>query len=167
MLTCIKLSFAQMQFLPLQNNSEFGAVFPCSGERKSVNSAAGVTNALQCRVDNGSSVCIFVTAEQPLDVQSFNKSSWKFIEEVNNQYALAMDKNYKNIYGKVVVIGGLGKAFAYELVRLQDGMQVNVRGLWMVSGSKLLRGAVSCAPNHTSYMKYESELFLKSFAIVK
>ena len=112
-------------------------------------------------------MCIFLTAEQPLDVESFNKSGWKFIEEVNNQYALAMDKKYKNLYGKVIDIGGIGKAFSYELIRVQDGTQINVRGLWMVSGSKMLRGAVSCAPNGTSYMKYESELFLKSFAIIK
>ena len=156
-----------MQFLQLQSNINFGAVFPCNAERKSVNSAAGVTNALQCRVDDGASVCNFLTAEQPLDTQSFNKSGWRFIEEVHNQYALQLDRNYKSIYGRVVDNGGLGKAYAYELIRMQDGMQVNVKGLWMVSSGKMLRGAVSCAPNNTKYMKQESELFLKSFVVVK
>ena len=161
------LSFAQMQFLQLQSNINFGAVFPCNAERKSVNSAAGVTNALQCRVDDGSSVCIFLTAEQTLDTQSFNKNGWRFIEEVHNQYALQLDRNYKSIYGRVVDSGGLGKAYAYELVRMQEGMPVNVKGLWLVSNGKMLRGAVSCAPSNTKYMKQESELFLKSFAVVK
>ena len=156
-----------MQFLQLQSNINFGAVFPCSVERKSVNSAAGVTNALQCRVDDGVSVCNFLTAEQPLDTQSFNKNGWRFIEEVHNQYALQLDRNYKSIYGRVVDNGGLGKAYAYELIRMQDGMQVNVKGLWMVSSGKMLRGAVSFAPNNTKYMKQESELFFKSFAVVK
>ena len=151
-------SFAEMKFLQLQSNIYFGAVFPCSVERKSVNSAAGVTNALQCRVDNGSSACIFLTAEQPLDIQSFNKSGWRFIEEVHNQYALQLDRNYKSLYGRVVDNGGLGKAFAYEIIRMQDGMQVNVKGLWMVSNGKMLRGAVSCAPSNTTYMKQESEI---------
>ena len=156
-----------MQFLTIDNGAKFAAVLPCTGEKKTVNSAAGITNALQCRVDNGSSVCVFLTSEQPLDVQSFNKSGWKFIEEVNNQYALQMDKNYKSIYGKLIEIGALGKVYAYELIRNQDGMQVNVKGMWLVSGSKMLRGAVSCAPDKTSYMKKETELFFKSFAIVK
>ena len=159
-------TYAQTQFLSLPNGSAFGAVFPCSAEKKSVNSAAGVTNALQCRVDNGSSVCIFLTAEQPLDSQAFNKSGWRFIEEVNHQYALQMDRNYKSVYGKFVEIGGLGKAYAYELIRNQDGMQIRVSGLWLVSKGRMLRGTASCAPNNTSFMKSESELFLKSFTVV-
>jgi hypothetical protein len=161
----IGLCQAQMQFLPLTNSSAFGAVFPCSAARKSVNSAVGVTNALQCRVDNGSSVCIFLTAEQPLDVQSFNRDGWRFLEEVNHQYALQMDKNYKKVDGKVVEIGGLGKAYAYELIRNADGVQVNVKGLWLVARGRMLRGAVSCAPNDTNYMRGESDLFLRSFLV--
>jgi hypothetical protein len=159
--------FAEVQFLSLPNNHSYSAVFPCAAERKSVNSSIGITNALQCRVENATSVCVFLTTESPLDSQSFNRSGWKFIEEVNNQYALQMDKNYKNVYGKVVEYGGMGKAYAYELIRLQDGMQVNVRGLWMVSNGRMLRGTVSCAPDKTNFMKKESELFLKSFAIIK
>ena len=156
-----------MQFLKLQNNVNFGAVFPCSVERKSANSAAGITNALQCRIDSGSNMCFFLTAEQPLDIQSFNKDGWKFIEEVNNQYALQLDKNYKSLYGKVVEKGGLGKAFAYEIIRMQDGIPINVKGLWMVSNGKMFRGAVSCVANNSNFMKQESELFLKSFTLVK
>lgn len=162
-----KFAYSQMQFLPLPNNSSFGAVFPCSADKRTVNSQAGVTNALQCRVENHTSVCVFVTAEQPLDVQSFNRSGWKFIEEVNNQYALQMDKNYKKISGNLVEIGGLGKAYSYELIRNQDGVSVNVKGLWLVSNGRMLRGAVSCAPNGTSFMKMESEQFLKSFSILR
>ena len=167
MLSCTKLTFAQMQLLPLQNNSAFGAMFPCIGEKKSVNSGTGVSNALQCRVDNGSSVCIFITAEQQLDVQSFNKNGWDFIREVNNQYALGMDKNFKSVYGKLLDKGGLGKVYAYELTRYQDGMQINVKGMWLVSGAKMLRGAVSCAPVKTNYMKNEIDIFFNSFSIIR
>jgi hypothetical protein len=166
LISCANHALAQMQLLPITNNSAFGAVFPCSTEKKSVNSAVGVTNALQCRVDNGSSLCVFLTAEQPLDVQSFNRDGWRFVEEVNHQYALQMDKNYKNVYGKVVEIGGLGKAYAYELIRNVDGVQMNVRGLWLVTNGRMLRGTVSCAPNNTNYMRKESDLFLKSFSII-
>jgi len=167
LLLCVNHAFAQMQSLPLPNNSAFGAIFPCSGKKQSAQSAAGVTNALQCGVDNGSSVCIFLIAEQPLDVQSFSKNGWRFIEEVNHQYALQMDKNYKTVYGKIVDYGGFGKAYAYELTRYQEGAQINVRGFWMVADGRMLRGTVSCAPQNTSFMRHESELFLKSFTVVK
>jgi hypothetical protein len=158
---------AEIQFLPLMDGSSFSASFPCTTERKTISSSIGVTNALQCRVDNGSSVCIYLTSVQPLDIQSFNKSGWKFIQEVNHQYALQMDRNYKNIYGKLVQIGGLGKAYSYEIIREQDGMQVNVKGLWMVSNRNMMRGSVSCAPSNTIFMKNESDLFLKSFTVIK
>lgn len=162
-----KVSFSQMQLLHLQNNSSFGAVFPCKAEKRSVNSTVGITNSLQCRVDNSASVCVFITTEQPLDSQSFNRHGWKFIEEVNKQYASQMDKNFTNISGKLVERGGLGKAYAYEFLRMQDGIQVNVKGLWFVTNEKMLRGTVSCAPNNTNFMKKESDLFLNSFAILK
>ena len=167
LLLCANHAFAQMQSLPLPNSGAYSAVFPCNGERKSVQSAIGVTNALQCQVDNATSLCVFLIAEQPLDVQAFNKNGWRFIEEVNHQYALQMDKSYKSVYGKIVEIGGLGKAYAYELTRQQEGVQVSVRGLWMVANGRMLRGTVSCAPQNTSFMRRESELFLKSFTVVK
>ena len=159
--------FAEMQLLPLPKNSAFGAIFPCNGEKKSVQSVIGVANALQCGVGNGSSVCIFLIAEQPLDVQSFNKNGWGFIEEVNHQYALQMDKNYKSVYGRAVEYGGFGKAYAYELTRYQEGSHINVRGFWMVTNDRMLRGTVSCAPQNTSFMRRESEIFLKSFTAIK
>ena len=158
---------AEIQFLPLIDGSSLSANFPCATERKTVNSSIGTTNALQCRVDNGSSVCVYLTTAQPLDVESFNKKGWKFIQEVNNQYALQMDRNYKNISGRLVDFGGLGKAYSYEIIREQEGMRVNVKGLWMVSNRTMMRGSVSCAPNNTNFMKNESNLFLKSFAVIK
>lgn len=161
------ISFAQMQVLPLSNSVSFGAVFPCGAEKKSVNSQIGVTNALQCSVDNGSSVCVFLTAEQPLDSQSFGKAGFGYIAEVHRQYALQMDKSYRKISEKIVNMGGLGKALIYEIIRNQEGVQVNVKGAWLVANGKLLRGAVSCAPNGTNFMRNESSLFLQSFAIMK
>lgn len=158
---------AQMQFLTFDNGAKFAAVLPCRGEKKIVNSAAGVTNALQCRVDNGSSVCTYVIAEQPLDIQSFNKSGYNFIAEVHQQYASMMDKNYKNVFSKLTDVGGLGKVYFYELIRSQDGMQINVKGAWLVANNKMIRGAINCAPNGTSFMKNENEIFLNSFALYK
>lgn len=158
---------AQMQFVPLANGLNFGAVLPCIGEKKTVNSSIGVTNALQCRIDNGSSVCSYVMAEQPLDFQSFNKSGFDYIAEVHRQYALQMDKNFRTVYAKINDMGGLGKIYSFELIRSQDGMQVNVKGAWLVSNGKLLRGAINCAPNGTNFMKKENELFLNSFSIIK
>jgi hypothetical protein len=163
----VSSAFAQMQFLPLSNSTGFGAIFPCTAEKKSVNSQVGITNALQCRVDNGSSVCVFLTSEQPLDIQSFNKSGFKFIEEIHHQYALQMDKNYKKVIEKTVDMGGLGKSFIYEITRLQEGTTVNVKGAWLIANNKLLRGTVSCAPSDTSYMKNESAQFLQSFTVIK
>ncbi len=162
-----KASLAQMQLLPLPNNGAFGAIFPCKAEKKSVSSTVGITNSLQCRVDNSSSVCVFITTEQPLDIQSFNRYGWKFIEEVNKQYASQMDRNFTNVSGKLVDMGGLGKGYTYEFVRLQDGMQVNVKGMWLVSHERMLRGTVSCAPNQTNFMKKDSDIFLKSLSILK
>lgn len=161
-----KIAYAEIQALALPSGGNFIASMPCTPQKMSVNSGIGVTNALQCRADNGSSVCMFLISEQPLDSQAFSQSGWKFIEEINHQYALQMDKNYQKIYGKLVDSGGLGKAYAYSLIRQQDGMQVDVKGKWLVANGRLLRGTVSCAPKGTSYMKSESELFLNSFSVL-
>jgi hypothetical protein len=158
---------AQMQFLTLPANNKLSAVFPCVAEKRSVNSAIGVTNALQCSVQNNSSFCSFLLMEQPLDVVSFNRNGWRFIEEVHRQYAALMDKNYRNVYEKIIDFGGMGKAYTYELIRMQGGLQVNVRGLWMVSDERLLRGTVSCSPSGTSFLRSESVLFINSLTVVK
>lgn len=157
---------AEIAKLPLPNNGMFIANMPCSAQPVAINSAVGVTNALQCRADDGRSVCIFSIAEQPLDIQSFSKWKFKFIEEVHKQYATQMDANYRTISQRVTTVGGLGEVLIYELLRQQDGMVINVRGLWMVANNKMLRGVVSCAPNQTTFMKQEKELFLQSFSIL-
>ena len=160
-------SNAEMQILSLPNSIGFGAVIPCKTKKRSVNSAVGVTNALQCAVDNGVSACIFAISEQPLDVASFNKSGFKFIEEVHLQYALQLDRDYKSIKQNVVNMGTLGRVLNYEITRTQEGVKLNVRGSWMVSNGRMLRGAVSCTVNSAGFMKNESELFLNSFVIIK
>lgn len=158
--------YAQMQILPLPNNGAFAAVMPCVGEKLSVNSSVGVTNALQCGVDNGSSRCVFSINEQPLDTDSFKKWGFRFIEEVHKQYALQMDKNYKSIYQRIVDKNGIGNALNYHLVRSYNGMPISVKGSWMITKNRMLRGTVSCAPNGTNYMKSETEQFLVSFSII-
>ena len=67
-------TISQIQFLQLPNNNKFSAIFPCKTENKSIKSSIGLTNAIQCRVENYSNVCLFLIAEQPLDVYSFKKN---------------------------------------------------------------------------------------------
>lgn len=55
----VNIAFAETKMLPLSNNSSFGAVFPCNVISKSVNSQAGIVNALECAVENESSICFF------------------------------------------------------------------------------------------------------------
>jgi hypothetical protein len=163
----MNIAFAETKILLLSNNSSFGAIFPCSVKSRSLNTQEGIVNALECEVDNESSLCRFLISEQPLDMQVFNKSGFRFIEEVHHQYALQLDKNYKKISEKIVDTVGLGKTLTYELNRTQNNLSINVKGTWIVSSNKLLRGAVSCAPVGTKFMKSESALFLQSLMVVK
>lgn len=159
-------SNAELAKLTLPNNGFFIANIPCQTQVVKMNSTAGVTNALQCRVDDGQSVCIFSINEQPLDIQSFNKWGFKFIEEVHKQFASQMDRNYRTISQKTIQFGGLGEVLTYELLRQQDGMTINSKGTWLVANDRMLRGAINCAPHSTSFMKSERELFFQSLSVM-
>jgi hypothetical protein len=121
---------------------------------------------LRCKKENASSVCDFLISEQQLDTQSFAKSGFSFIEEVHKQYAQQMDANYRNKFTSVVMQGALGKRLNYELIRRQEGIDINVKGAWLVSDGRMLRITASCAPENTSFIKNERELFLNSVFVI-
>ena len=159
-------ALAQLQFLNLPNGAKFGAAFPCQTSSATVNSAIGVTNALRCRVEDQSNICDFLIAEQPLDAGSFNKYGFAFIQEVHKQFAKQVDPNYKPIKETIISQGGIGKKLDYELIRHQDGINIDVKGSWFTSDYRMMRISVSCAPSNSSYMKSQRELFLNSIVIV-
>lgn len=157
---------ADIVHLPLPYGGIFSTHMPCMGQRISVNSAVGVTNAVQCRMERSDSVCIFMMVEQPLDITSYNKLGFKFIEMVHQQYAQQMDKNYRNINQSIVNLKGLGNVLQYEILRSQEGVAVNVKGGWLVANDSMLRTTVSCAPNGTDFLKNERDIFLRSAIVI-
>jgi len=161
------IAFSQIQFIDFPNGAKYGALFPCSAKPASINSAIGITSALRCRKESSSSICDFLIAEQPLDIESYNKYGFKFIEDVHQQYAKQIDPNHVNKGVKIVSEGALGKKLNYELTRRQDGMDINVKGSWFVYSNRMMRITVSCAPENTKYLINEREQFLNSPLIYK
>lgn len=160
--TCVQIAKAEIGLLALSNGSSVGASFPCTPEQRQ----AGAVKALNCNVSDGYNFCDFLLTIQENDQSEYARHGMKWVEAVHSSYVEQLG-GYKKGRTIVSTYPYIGSSLTYEFLRQQSGVVVQVNGVWIVFGKKLIRATTSCGRDNPSYLKAKRDLFLNAITVVK
>ena len=165
LLLLISPCFGEINHLYFSPKRSIAADFPCKPEVRNAKNSAVSVNALECLVSDENNLCRFIITDSNMDMEMYSKHGVKWIDAIHDAYAKQLGLFKTILYKKTKTT--LGDSIDYEIYVKNQGLDMQIKGTWVVDGDRLVRISTICAPLGTNFLKSQRNNFLSTLTIIK
>ena len=157
--------FGEVNNLYFSPKRSVAADFPCKPEVRNAKNSTVSVNALECMVSDQNNLCRFIITDSNMDMGMYSKHGIKWIDAVHDAYAKQLGLFKTILYKKTKT--SLGDSIDYEIYVKNQGIDMQIKGTWVVDGDRLVRISTICAPLGTNFLQSQRSNFLSTLTIIK